>query len=132
MQLEVCCKCGKKEDIVLPIVPKSQLTEDGSTAHNEEDKCEDEWHLNIDEMEVEVQHFAKVFSPTPSQSSDTQMPLEGELRAIVRNLLTKVDFEALSDRLGRVVREEIAQLHSNMGTWKPECRWRNPDRSVRT
>ncbi|XP_063311118.1 uncharacterized protein C9orf85 homolog [Pelobates fuscus] len=53
MQLEICCKCGKEEDIVLPIVPKSQLTEDGSTAHNEEDKCDDE----VEEDEVEEDDF---------------------------------------------------------------------------
>ncbi|CAH2293397.1 Hypothetical predicted protein [Pelobates cultripes] len=42
--------------------------------------------------------------------SETQLPQEGEWRAILPNLLTKADFEVLSDRLGRVVREKVAQL----------------------
>ncbi|CAH2315376.1 Hypothetical predicted protein [Pelobates cultripes] len=46
--------------------------------------------------------------------SETQLPQEGEWRAILPNLLTKADFEALSDRLGRVVREEVAQLRTDL------------------
>ncbi|CAH2283506.1 Hypothetical predicted protein [Pelobates cultripes] len=39
------------------------------------------------------------------------MGVSGE---ILLNLLTKTDFEALSDRLGRVVREEVAQLRADV------------------
>ncbi|CAH2318143.1 Hypothetical predicted protein, partial [Pelobates cultripes] len=53
-------------------------------------------------------------SPTPSFSSEPQLTQEGEWRAILPNLLTKADFEALSDRLGRVVREEVAQLRTDL------------------
>ncbi|CAH2319385.1 Hypothetical predicted protein [Pelobates cultripes] len=53
-------------------------------------------------------------SPTPSFSSEPQLTQEGEWRAILPNLLTKADFEALSDRLGRVVREEMAQLRADL------------------
>ncbi|CAH2319011.1 Hypothetical predicted protein [Pelobates cultripes] len=53
-------------------------------------------------------------SPTPSFSSEPQLTQEGEWRAILPNLLTKADFEALSDRLGRVVREEVAQLRADL------------------
>ncbi|CAH2315851.1 Hypothetical predicted protein, partial [Pelobates cultripes] len=53
-------------------------------------------------------------SPAPSIMSEPQLPQEGEWRAILPNLLTKADFEALSDRLGRVVREEVAQLRADL------------------
>ncbi|CAH2331138.1 Hypothetical predicted protein, partial [Pelobates cultripes] len=53
-------------------------------------------------------------SPTPSIMSEPQQTQEGEWRAKLQNLLTKADFEALSDRLGRVVREEVAQLHADL------------------
>ncbi|CAH2325468.1 Hypothetical predicted protein [Pelobates cultripes] len=55
-----------------------------------------------------------VFSPAPSPTLDTQQPQGGEWRDILPNLLTKADFEALSDRLGRVVREEVAQLRADV------------------
>ncbi|CAH2283227.1 Hypothetical predicted protein [Pelobates cultripes] len=42
------------------------------------------------------------------------MPPDGEGRAILPNLLTKADFEALSHRLGRVVWEEVAQLRTDL------------------
>ncbi|CAH2315941.1 Hypothetical predicted protein [Pelobates cultripes] len=53
-------------------------------------------------------------SPVPSNMSESQLPQEGEWKAILPNLLTKADFEALSDRLGRVVREEVAQLRADL------------------
>ncbi|CAH2295744.1 Hypothetical predicted protein [Pelobates cultripes] len=53
-------------------------------------------------------------SPVPSNVSESQLPQEGEWKAILPNLLTKADFEALSDRLGRVVREEVAQLRADL------------------
>ncbi|CAH2281603.1 Hypothetical predicted protein [Pelobates cultripes] len=53
-------------------------------------------------------------STTPSIMSEPQQTQEGEWRAILPNLLTKADFEALSDRLGRVVREEVAQLRADL------------------
>ncbi|CAH2225290.1 Hypothetical predicted protein [Pelobates cultripes] len=53
-------------------------------------------------------------SPAPSVMSETQLPQESEWRAILPNLLTKADLEALSDRLGRVVREEVAQLRADL------------------
>ncbi|CAH2221747.1 Hypothetical predicted protein [Pelobates cultripes] len=53
-------------------------------------------------------------SPTSSIMSEPQLTQEGEWRAILPNLLTKADFEALSDRLGRVVREEVAQLRADL------------------
>ncbi|CAH2223706.1 Hypothetical predicted protein [Pelobates cultripes] len=52
------------------------------------------------------------FSPTLSESQQQQQ--DGEWRDIIPNLLTKSDFEALSDRIGRVVREEVAQLRADM------------------
>ncbi|CAH2318646.1 Hypothetical predicted protein [Pelobates cultripes] len=55
-----------------------------------------------------------VFSPAPSPTPDSQQPQGGEWRDILPNLLTKADFEALSDRLGRVVREEVAQLRADV------------------
>ncbi|CAH2294104.1 Hypothetical predicted protein [Pelobates cultripes] len=45
---------------------------------------------------------------------EQQLQLDGEWRAILPNLLTKADFEALSDRLGHVVREEVAQLRADL------------------
>ncbi|CAH2220922.1 Hypothetical predicted protein [Pelobates cultripes] len=52
------------------------------------------------------------FSPTLSESQQQQQ--DGEWRDIIPNLLTKSDFKALSERLGRVVREEVAQLRADM------------------
>ncbi|CAH2293179.1 Hypothetical predicted protein [Pelobates cultripes] len=54
------------------------------------------------------------FSPSPSRMSEHQMSPDGEWRAILSNLLTKADFEALSDRLGRMVREQVAQLRADL------------------
>ncbi|CAH2253807.1 Hypothetical predicted protein [Pelobates cultripes] len=53
-------------------------------------------------------------SPALSYASEPQMLQEDGWRDILPNLLTKTDFEALSDRLGRVVREEVAQLRADM------------------
>ncbi|CAH2301399.1 Hypothetical predicted protein [Pelobates cultripes] len=44
------------------------------------------------------------------------MALDGELQVMLPNLLTKADSEALSDRLGRVFREEIAQLWADLAS----------------
>ncbi|CAH2281732.1 Hypothetical predicted protein [Pelobates cultripes] len=54
------------------------------------------------------------FSPSPSPTPEQRQQPDGEWRAILPNLLTKTDFEALSDRLGRVVREEVAQLRADL------------------
>ncbi|CAH2251716.1 Hypothetical predicted protein, partial [Pelobates cultripes] len=54
------------------------------------------------------------FSPTSSDSLYTLMTLEVELQAILPSLLTKADFEALSDRLSQVVQMEIARMHADL------------------
>ncbi|CAH2315536.1 Hypothetical predicted protein [Pelobates cultripes] len=54
------------------------------------------------------------FSPSPSPTPEQRQQPDGEWRAILPNLLTKADFEALSDRLGRVVMEEVAQLRADL------------------
>ncbi|CAH2320081.1 Hypothetical predicted protein [Pelobates cultripes] len=54
------------------------------------------------------------YSLAPSFTSEPQVTPDGEWRDKLPNLLTKSDFEALSDRLGRVVREEVAQLRSDL------------------
>ncbi|CAH2218715.1 Hypothetical predicted protein [Pelobates cultripes] len=75
-----------------------------------------------------------VFSLAPSPSLDPQQPQGGEWRDILPNLLTKTDFEALSDRLGRVVHEEVAQLcadvanvEARMAVAETEARARRTD-----
>ncbi|CAH2223305.1 Hypothetical predicted protein [Pelobates cultripes] len=52
--------------------------------------------------------------PAQSLALEPQMQPEDGWREILPNLLTKADFEALSDRLGRVVREEVAQLRADL------------------
>ncbi|CAH2315007.1 Hypothetical predicted protein [Pelobates cultripes] len=54
------------------------------------------------------------YSPAQSLASEPQMPPEDGWREILPNLLTKADFEALSDRLGRVVRKEVDQLGADL------------------
>ncbi|CAH2296444.1 Hypothetical predicted protein, partial [Pelobates cultripes] len=49
------------------------------------------------------------FSPAPTTSQGAQGTLDGDLRALLPNLLTKADLEALSDRLSKVIRDELAQ-----------------------
>ncbi|CAH2299956.1 Hypothetical predicted protein, partial [Pelobates cultripes] len=44
------------------------------------------------------------------------MPLEDGWREILPNFLTKADFEVLSDRLGFVVHEEVAQLRADLAS----------------
>ncbi|CAH2284448.1 Hypothetical predicted protein, partial [Pelobates cultripes] len=56
------------------------------------------------------------FSPASPASPETQGTLDGDLRALLPNLLTKADLEALSDRLSRVIRDEVAQVRADVAS----------------
>ncbi|CAH2284386.1 Hypothetical predicted protein [Pelobates cultripes] len=56
------------------------------------------------------------FSLASSASPEAQGTLDGDLRALLPNLLTKVDLEALSDRLSRVIRDELAQVRADVAS----------------
>ncbi|CAH2252142.1 Hypothetical predicted protein [Pelobates cultripes] len=53
-------------------------------------------------------------SQAPTDTSVAQLTLDGEPWAILPNLLTKADFEALSDHLSWVAQDEIAQVRADM------------------
>ncbi|CAH2250139.1 Hypothetical predicted protein [Pelobates cultripes] len=56
------------------------------------------------------------FSPASPASLATQGTLDGDLRSLLPNLLTKADLESLSDRLSRVIRDELAQIRADVAS----------------